>query len=297
MTLDDSSAAFAAARAVAAAHGIGCDHAAVIAAGSNVLVHMRPASVIARVMTGTAALHEDIAQWLEREVAVGVFVAARGGPVVPPSRLLAPGPYQRDGFWMTFWQFVEHDTSEPPPNASEVGRSLRQLHAVLADFSGELESLGAMRDDIEGQLFELRPRDWLTGQVIDLLHSELQRLAPLVFETFLPAQPLHGDASLSNLLGTRTRLLWNDLEDVCTGPVAWDIAGLVDSARAGDQSEQYVDEMLRAYDGPDLEELQPFIAAHALFAAVWQTFQAQRGPRARTHAPSRLTQWRKQFGG
>jgi hypothetical protein len=48
----------------------------------------------------------------------------------------------------------------------------------------------------------------------------------------LSAQALHGDASMSNLLRTDSGLIWNDLEDVCAGPVAWDISGLVGRARS-----------------------------------------------------------------
>ena len=295
MKVRNSSAPLAAAQAVAAAHGLAADDATVIAAGSNVLVHLKPAPVVARVMTGTAVLHDDIATWLEREVAVGVFVAARGGPVIPPSDLLAPGPYQHDGFWMTFWQFVPHERSDP--EAREAGRSLRELHAVLADFSGELAPLSGMRDEIALQLAELRPCPWLSGQDIELLRSEQDRLTPMVFETCLPAQPLHGDASFSNLLRTTTRLVWNDLEDVCTGPVEWDVAGFVASARAAGRDDKYVEAMLSAYGGPELAELDAFFAADALYVAVWEAFDTQRQRPAKTTAPTRLGQWRDQFAG
>src|SRR5947208_7528773 len=63
--------ALAAARAVALANSVACEDAVVVAAGSNVLVHLKPAPVIARVMTGTAVLHGDVESWLAREVAVG----------------------------------------------------------------------------------------------------------------------------------------------------------------------------------------------------------------------------------
>jgi hypothetical protein len=291
----DTSVPLATARAVAVAHGVECDDAVVIASGSNVLVHLKPAPLVARVMVGTAVLHDDVSTWLQREVAVGVFVAERGGPIVPPSDLLPPGPYQHDGIWMTFWTFVPHDLSDVPPDAREVGRSLRELHRVLADFSGELGSLAGVRNDIERQLAEVRPCSWLSALDIDLLRYELQRLTPAVFETCLPTQPLHGDVSLSNVLCSRPRLLWNDLEDVCAGPIRWDVAGLVTSARARERSDKYVDEMLSAYGGPGLDDLDAFVAAHGLYAAVWQTFDVQRRSCARTTAPRGLAQWREQL--
>jgi hypothetical protein len=288
MTIGDSSAAVTAARAVAAEHGVRGDDAVVIAAGSNVLVHLKPSPVVARVMTGTAALHDDIARWLEREVAVGVFVADHGGPVVPPSELIAPGPYEHDGLWMTFWKFVAHERSDRSPDAGAVGRSLRELHNALAGFAGDLEPFSAIRDQIDRQLAELHPCAWLSGREIELLRSELRRLTPTVFATSVPVQPIHGDAGLGNLLDSRAGLLWNDLEDVCAGPVGWDVAGVVASARTRARSENYVARMLGAYGGPDLEALRPFLDLDALYAAAWEAFDAQRRRPSTTTAPRRL---------
>ena len=160
----------AAAQAVARAHGVACDEAVRIAAGSNVLVHLKPAPVVARVMTGTAVLHDDVEQWLAREVAVGAFLAERTDLVVPPSDILPPGPYEQDGLWMTLWKFVPHDEQAPPPEPWELGRSLRELHTALADFPGDLAPLSEIRD-------------WLERLLAD---------PPEVFERSLPAQALHG---------------------------------------------------------------------------------------------------------
>src|SRR4051812_4551012 len=135
----------AAAQAVAREHGVACDEAVRIAAGSNVLVHLKPAPVVARVMTGTVVLHDDPELWLLREVAVGSYLAETG-LVVAPSGLLPPGPHERGGLWMTMWEFVAHDADAPPPEPQELGRSLRELHAALADFPGDLAPLSGIRD-------------------------------------------------------------------------------------------------------------------------------------------------------
>jgi hypothetical protein len=127
-----------AAQTVAREHGVACDAAVPIAVGSNVLVHLKPAPVVARVMTGTAVLHDDPGQWLAREVAVGAFLAGRTDLVVPPTDLLPPGPHEQDGLWMTLWTFVPHDEQARPPEPRELGRSLHRLHAALADFPGDL---------------------------------------------------------------------------------------------------------------------------------------------------------------
>jgi Phosphotransferase enzyme family len=266
----------AAAQAVAREHGVACDEAVRIAAGSNVLVHLKPAPVVARVMTGTAVLHGDVKEWLAGEVAVGAFLAERTDLVVPPSDLLPPGPHEHDGLWMTLWKFVAHDEQAPPPEPRELGRSLRELHAALAEFPGDLAPLSEIRDWLARLLGELRPSPPLTQRDIDGLHFELDALTPAVFESSLPAQALHGDASIGNLLRTDGRLIWNDLEDVCAGPVAWDVAGLVASARTRGHSATFIEELLAGYGGPGLDGLQTFLEAHAVYDVVWQAFEAQR---------------------
>jgi hypothetical protein len=283
----------AAAQAVAREHGVACDEAVRIGAGSNVLVHLKPAPVVARVMTGTAVLHDDAGQWLTREVAVGAFLAERTDLVVAPSDILPPGPHEQDGLWMTLWKFVPHDAQAPPPQPRELGRSLRELHAALADFPGDLAPLSEVRDWLERLLAELRPSPSLTRQDIDWLRFKLDALTPAVFESSLPAQALHGDASMSNLLRTESGLVWNDLEDVCAGPVAWDISGLVTSARARGRSAAFIDELLAAYGDPGVEDLQAFLEAHVLYDVVWQAFEGRRRPQAMKRAAARLALWRE----
>jgi hypothetical protein len=290
-------ASLAAAQAVAREHGVACDEAVRIAAGSNVLVHLKPAPVVARVMTGTAVLHRDAEQWLAREVAVGAFLAERTDLVVPPSDILPPGPHERDGLWMTLWKFVPHDEQAPPPEPRELGRSLRGLHAALADFRGDLAPLSEVRGWLERLLAGLRPSPPLTQRDIEGLRFELDALAPAVFESSLSAQALHGDASMSNLLRTDSGLVWNDLEDVCTGPVAWDISGLVASARARGHSAKFIEELLAAYGEPGVEGLEAFLEAHALYEIVWQAFEARRRPRAMERAAASLARWRERRAG
>lgn len=287
----------AAAQAVAREHGVACDDALEIAAGSNVLVHLKPAPLVARVMTGTAILHDDAQQWLAREVAVGAFLAERTDLVVAPSDLLPPGPHERDGLWMTLWRFVPHDQDAPPPDPRELGGSLRNLHLALAEFRGDLAPLSEIRDWLERLLAVVRPSPPLTQRDLDWLRFELDALTPAVFESSLPAQPLHGDASMSNLLRTDRGLVWNDLEDVCAGPVAWDVTGLVASARARGHSATFMEELLAAYGDPGVESLETFLDAHALYDIVWHAFEARRRPSAMKRAAAGLTRWRERRAG
>jgi aminoglycoside/choline kinase family phosphotransferase len=93
---------------------------------------------------------------------------------------------------------------------------------------------------------------------------------------------------MSNLLRTESGLVWNDLEDVCYGPVAWDISGLVASARARRQSATFMEELLAAYGDPGVEDFGAFLEAHALYEVVWQAFEGQRRPRALKRAAANV---------
>jgi hypothetical protein len=284
---DSDARAIAAARAVARQCEVTCDDAVALAGGSNVLVHLRPSPVVARVMTGTSMLHQDTERWLAREVAVAVFLAQRTHEVVAPSDLLPPGPHQQDRLWMTMWTFVPHDPQAPMPEAGQLGRSLRDLHAALAGFQGELAPVSEIRDWLGRLLAELRPSDSLTREDIEWLGMTLDALTPAVFESSLPAQALHGDVAVSNLLRTDSGLVWNDLEDVCVGPVAWDLAGLVSSVRARGQSAAFVEELVAAYGDP-AADLGPFLEAHALYDVIWQASAGPDRPDAMKRAAASL---------
>ena len=265
--------ALRAAREVALEHGLEFADAEVIAAGSNVLVRLRPADVVARVMTGTASLHgDDPRLWLEREIGVGIHLRERGAPAVPPSDLLPPGPHDRDGLWITFWEWV--DGAEPSAETvdpAELGTSLRRLHEALADYPGDLRPLSEVGGDIEHLLRAVDDHD------SHARHAELRRLAQVVFASAPDAQALHGDATIGNTLSTPDGLLWNDFEDVCRGPVEWDVAGLVAAAEVRNRDERFVDAMLDAYGGPNRRVLEPFVETHLLYLRAWKAFEAARG--------------------
>ena len=57
----------------------------------NVLVHLKPAPVVARVSSGAATMDP---QDIVRELAVAGHAARAGAPVAPPSDLLDPGPHE-----------------------------------------------------------------------------------------------------------------------------------------------------------------------------------------------------------
>jgi Ser/Thr protein kinase RdoA (MazF antagonist) len=136
--------------------------------------------------------------------------------------------------------------------------------------------LSEIRDWLARLIAELRPSPALPQRDIDRLGFALDALTPAVFQSSLPAQALHGDVSMGNLLRTDRGLLWNDFEDVCAGPVAWDVAGLVASATARGHGARFMEELLAGYGELDAEGLEPFLEAHAMYEIVWRAFAAPR---------------------
>jgi hypothetical protein len=265
------------ARAVATAHGVACDHAHVIHSGSNVVVRLAPAPVVARVMAGTVVLHDDPRRWLAREVSVLEFLAP-SGVAVAPSRLIDPGPHHHDGLWITFTEWVpDVEPGNPHRDAGRLGAALRSLHGRLRPFDGDLGDLGELRARVERLRQRLVPSEHLGADAIASLGLRLDAAAGAVIGLELPVQAIHGDASLRNLLVAGGRLVWNDFEDTFRGPVHWDLAGYVMDVQAAGATPEFVRVMLDHYGWQDDERaLAPFMAVHEVYDEIWGAYDRQR---------------------
>ena len=261
--------AIAAALAVAKEQSLRVSDAAAIGVGSNVIVHLRPNPVVARVMSGTVVLHSDPHEWLTREIDVGRFLAARGTGIVAPTTLVEPGPHLRDGLWISLWEYVE--VRETPLEATAIGRALRSLHDDLAEYPGPLPP----RSEVLGEI------DWLLAALSDEpgiveLRAERDRLADVIASSDANPQPIHGDASLSALLATPSGPRWNDFEDVCLGAVEWDVAGLVSDARAA-HGDEFAAGILEAYGREfDPVALERVNEVHDLYGDLWRRYRRKR---------------------
>ena len=222
--------AVAAAVGVARAHGIRVDEPAVLHDLFSVRVHLRPAPLVARVPTWVARLRSDRGG-LARELDVARHLVRAGLPVVPPSPELPAGPHHRDGFTISYWTYCPADPDRPAATAADCAAMLPDLHAALRGYPGELPALGPLLD-LPGWLAQLDAWDH-EGPAADRdrLRAALHRLGPLLRPTGAD-QPLHGDVHPGNLIATRDGLLWNDFEEVCRGPVEWDLATMFDEQAA-----------------------------------------------------------------
>jgi hypothetical protein len=203
----------------------------------SVIVHLAPTPVVVRVPTvlPPSYVKDPDAQTAQQraELAVAGWLADRGHPVVPPSPLVPREPVRRDGFSMTFWQFVEHVPDAEPDMRRRVAQTAR-LHAALRDYDGtELGFWAPFGTYIPEGLAELRRLpDLVCAADLARAQREWAVLGPVLtsraaFESAFPGadiQPIHGDAPYHNMIATPDGELWSDFELVTMGSVESDLA-------------------------------------------------------------------------
>ncbi|MGQ0716027.1 MAG: phosphotransferase family protein [Pseudonocardiales bacterium] len=151
-------------RAVAAAAGAGRDLGLTVTDPRvlydvfSVVVHLLPAPVVVRVpavLPRTVAADPDAQSAQQRcELAVAGWLADRGHPVVAPSPLVAREPVRRDGFSMTFWQFVEQVPDADPCSrtafeAAFPGADVQPIHGDAPYYNIIVTPEGKLCSDFE----------------------------------------------------------------------------------------------------------------------------------------------------
>jgi hypothetical protein len=284
----------AAAVKVAASLGVHSSDPVVLADGANVVVHLRPAPVVAKVAASTTAVR-PAARWLQRELDVVQFLSGRGAPVMTPSPELPATVHHGDGQVMSFWQYLNPSDRAPSGGAPSgggpghgvlasedvIGQMLRNLHAELASYPAQLPVLAPLQD-IPSYLG--RPQTTLTSAEAAALAAAYGRLTAELGS--FPARTLHGDAGAGNLMATSSGWIWHDFEDTCSGPVAWDVAASTASQRLDARR------VLAAYGEPvDPAQLAACEQLRRLHLTVWYNLYAERLPHLRPRAAELLALW------
>jgi hypothetical protein len=228
--------AVAAATAAGAELGLRVDEPHVLYDVFSVIVHLAPTPVVVRVPTvlpPSYVKNPDAQTTQQRsELAVAGWLADRGHPVVPPSPLVPREPVRRNGFSMTFWQFVEQVPDAEPDMARRIAQTAR-LHAALRDYDSELGFWAPFGTYIPEGLAELRRLpDLVCAPDLERAQREWAVLGPVLtsraaFESAFPGadiQPIHGDAPYHNMIVTPDGELWSDFELVTMGAVESDLA-------------------------------------------------------------------------
>jgi hypothetical protein len=261
--VEESEAALRAALAAARAQGIAVREPVVVRDLTNVLVHLAPAPMIARVPLTLSLLRG--ADWHVQEVGLAAWLAREGAPVAPPADAVDPGPHEHDGMLVSFWRYVDHDPDRFDPKSA--GRSLRRLHDGLAGYPHRLPEFERL-EEIARLLDVLEPSSIVSAAELRALRDVQTRLEarPRPFAR----RPLHGDAHFGNVLWSPEGPLWTDLENVCSGPAELDLACLAWRDAPGTTA------ALQAYGAHDSEVVEAVTPYLCLFLAVWTVVIARR---------------------
>jgi hypothetical protein len=255
-----------AATETAIAHGITPDRCDILQDGSTLVLRLTD-SLVARVVTDLDGPREGSA-WFARENAVAQHLARHGAPVIPIHPDLPPGPHERLGYTLNFWQYVTSIPAEPEPEI--IGSTLYHCHEILRTFPDPLPEIAILTESL-ALLETLDRRGLFPSATLTLLHD---RLVPAIaILAGFPHQPLHGDAHPGNLMHTTLGLLWTDWEDTFSGPVEWDLASIIWNARILDEDHATADRILAAYQAAggsiDPRALHHSLIARACVMTAW----------------------------
>ena len=277
-----------AATETATAHGVATDRCDILQDGHTLVLRLSE-SLVARVVTDRDGPRQG-GEWFARESAVACHLATHGAPVIPMHPAIPPGPHERLGYTLNFWQFVTAIDKDPAPE--EIGATLYHCHQVLRAFKDPLPELGILLETLE--LLETPPPGtMLSASDIALLRDRLS--ASLSVLRSFPMQALHGDAHGGNLMNTPCGLLWTDWEDPFLGPVEWDLASILWNARILEEDHATADAILEAYRraGGAIDEAalhQSLIARAAVMSAWYPVLYPDPSPERREKLRRRL-QW------
>ena len=297
-------AGLAAAVRVARGQGLPGDDPQVLSSRGNVVVHLRPAPVVARVATLTAWTRRDPFRWLAREVAVAGYAAGQGGPVVAPTALADPGPHWSNGLAVSLWAWVPPSQARPGP--AEIGEALARLHLAAAGFPGDLPLLSPLRAQISEGLAALEREHVADPAVVAALRARHAQVLAELDGVSGPALVLHGDAHAGNILRAEAARsgaapsavarspgaspdpswLWIDLEETCRGPCVFDLAVMIRGLGADDAATvlaSYASVTGAPLPGP--EGIARFDRARVLEGTVWTLGMAYQYP-ARYRKPA-----------
>jgi len=251
--------------------------AAVIKDSNNTIVLLPLEQLVAKVSTSVLLGRDRTA--LERELRIGVHVAAHGAKVARPADPAVAGPHRIGEAVLTFWQY--HHPQTPPSDQAELGRAVRGFHSALAELAGGLPTL-ADKIDHAAELFDDPDQTpGLTDQDRGIAAQAEPRIREL-FDQLEPDTALHGEPHDGNVIWTSDGPLLIDFEASCTGPLEWDLAYLPDEAR-----ERFPDR-----DDALIERLRVVVS---YCVAAWCWAQPKRSPEVDAAAKHHLAQVRRSW--
>jgi hypothetical protein len=217
-------AAVHAAQEIVRRHGLAAGQARVLQDTNNVVVHLAPSPVVAKICRASVGDHGW--QRLATELEIARHLECAGAPVVGPSQELPPGPHVHGGFAMTFWRYQDHDPSAPV-SAGAAEHVLAQVHGALDGYPESFPSfLDRQVRRASRILFDETTPSSIPTTERAFLCSQYLRISSMLRDTKFESRTLHGDPHRGNLLASRTGYVLIDFESVCSGPLEWDLSAL-----------------------------------------------------------------------
>lgn len=213
-----------AAREVARRHGVTAEQVRVLHDANNVVVHLAPSPVVAKICRASAG--DDSWRKLATELEIARHLIGAGAPVVGPSQELPPGPHVQGDYAMTFWRHQDHD-----PEALATGRgaglALAEVHEALDSYPATFPSfLGRQVKRTAKILFGESAGSRLPTRELDFLCSQYLCITSELNDRRPSCRTLHGDPHRGNVLVSKSGYLLIDFESVCSGPLEWDLSAL-----------------------------------------------------------------------
>lgn len=194
----------------------------ILSCGGNIIIHLAPHPIVARVAAFTPEQDPQIGKKLEHELRVASHLHEEGVPVLLPVHFSQEGPLELDGHWMTFWEYIPQ-TALPFPSPSEAVNIVNTLTLAMEQYTGELPILGVW-DRIHQSVTRLS--DHPDDRIQRLIHKFYEIDQQMRAESLLLI-PSHGDAHARNLMPSPRGWLWTDFEDVSLMPRYWDMVSFV----------------------------------------------------------------------
>ncbi|WP_372007552.1 phosphotransferase [Paenibacillus chitinolyticus] len=191
--------------------------------GGNLIVHLAPYPIVARITTVLSKNNADYAyKVLVRELRAARHLHSKGVPVRLPTDRTDAGPYDIGGTWVTFWQYVP-PTELQRPSPSEAVELVNRLSLALKDFTDEIPMLGVWERTCQSAFRLMKHPDQRIQNLLSLFFA-IDRQMRLETSLLIPS---HGDAHSRNLIGSPEGWVWSDFEDLSLMPAYWDLASYV----------------------------------------------------------------------
>lgn len=276
------------ARALAHENGLAASPV-VLADRSNLVLRLDPHPLVARVAMATSLARVGMA-WLRREVEVARFLDAASAPVTRPASALEPGPYERDGFVLSFWQLERLAATPPSPRGA--GEALAACHRALAAYPASALPLWGGVEEAREVHARALARGVFDAPERARLAAAWERAERILAEApsrTASMQAVHGDAHLGNVLATDRGAVWTDWEDAFVGPVEWGLACLASRRDLFGEDGEAITQALAAYDAPhDLELVRDLGLVRNLQVIPWLAVFAEREPELLPRMRARL---------